>query len=123
MKNDLCLIEINSECCICLDFLDTEIHKLGCCNNDIHIKCLYEMFVFQPIVNSNVIFTCPLCRKQQPFNCVLSLHDIYKYRDDYNIIHKYILPRTLSDISEIYLQRLYIFVGIIIFFIFIFYIK
>ena len=60
------------ECCICLEYLNTDIHVLKCCLNDIHTKCIYEMFVF---VEDDSIFTCPLCRTCDKFNDILTLKD------------------------------------------------
>lgn len=91
MENTICIIKIYSECCICLDYLNVDCIKLDCCDNTIHTKCIYNMFVHTPFnVNENkVIFTCPLCRKQKNFKKVISLKNIKKYTNDYNIINKY----------------------------------
>jgi hypothetical protein len=94
MKIDI--IEINTECCVCLDFLDIDVHTLKCCCNEIHIKCIYEMFVCKPIINDKVIFTCPLCRKQDDFKNIISLKEIKKYTRNYDIINKYKLQKKFN---------------------------
>lgn len=83
------VIEINQECCICLDYLNLNTNKLECCNNEIHNKCIYDIFVHESVIDNKVIFTCPLCRTQQNFKSVVSLKEIKKYTNDLEIINKY----------------------------------
>lgn len=98
MKSDFCIIHI--ECCICLDYLDQDIYNLKCCSNQIHNKCVYDMFVHEHIKENKVIFTCPFCRNQQNFNRVVSLKDIKKYTTDFEILSKYNLHKD-SKIKEL----------------------
>ena len=120
MENHIYIIEINQECCICLDFLNKDFSKLDCCGNIIHTRCIYDMFVHEPInVNENkVIFTCPLCRKKNDFKNVISLKDIKKYTNDYNILCKYKLLKfnKFNEICRLYLRKFLMIIFLIIIF-------
>jgi hypothetical protein len=90
MENKIYIIEIYSECCVCLEFLNVDLSKLYCCGNSIHTKCIYDMFVHERVnENKEVVFTCPLCRKHTNFKNVISLKDIKKYTNDKIILCKY----------------------------------
>lgn len=119
MKN--CVIYINEECCICLEYLTTErvscqryltvehvssqIHKLKCCGNEIHTKCIYEMFVYEPVIDYKVIFKCPLCRNTDNFSKVLSFKDLKKYTNDKVIIKKYIFSKFIKFDYNLFILR------------------
>lgn len=105
-----CTIEMNYECCICLEYLNTDIHLLKCCLNNIHTKCIYEMFVF----TTNDIFTCPLCRTCDKFNDILTLKDIKKYTNNYDIINKYKEDNENDNILWFIIRIFLLFIMIII---------
>lgn len=116
------VIEINQECCICLDYLNLNTSKLKCCYNEIHNKCIYDMFVHERVVDNKVIFTCPLCRKQQDFKRVVSLKEIKKYTNDLEIINKYKLNKFTKfiEICKLFLTKIIMtFFFIIIIYIFV----
>lgn len=117
MENTICIIEIYSECCICLDYLKVDFIKLDCCDNTIHTKCIYDMFVHAPFnENENkVIFTCPLCRKQKNFKNVISLKNIKKYTNDYNIIKKYNKDNFSKGLKKYVIICLFVVIIIFIF--------
>ena len=102
---------MNCECCICLEYLNTDIHVLKCCFNDIHTKCIYEMFVFA----DDFIFKCPLCRTCEKFNCILTLKDIKKYTNNCDIIDKY-----KENVNESYENENEYWIGFILQIIFLF---
>ena len=79
-----CYIECDIECAVCFEFLtcDNEV-VLKCCENKIHLECIYNMFVavkFQEIL----MFICPFCRNETLYKNVLSLKDIKKFNKKYN---------------------------------------
>ena len=94
MKSQNYAIEINQECCICLEYLNLNTSKLKCCDNEIHNKCIYDIFVHEPVVDNKVFFTCPLCRTQQKFKNVISFKDLKKYTNDLEILCKYNLCKV-----------------------------
>lgn len=105
MKSEFCIIDI--ECCICLENFEQDIYNLKCCSNRIHNKCVYEMFVHEPIKENKVIFTCPFCRTQKNFNSIVSLKDIKKYTNEFEILNKYKLCKDNKyiDICKLFLTK------------------
>lgn len=123
MENKIYVIEINQECCICLDYLNVDLSKLDCCSNIIHTKCIYDMFVHEHInENKEVVFTCPLCRKHTDFKNVISLKDIKKYTNNKVIINKYKQGKfnKYIELCQLYLPKFIIFfcIAIIIYLIY-----
>jgi hypothetical protein len=65
------VIEINDNCCICLESDLKEKIKLKCCRNDIHKSCLINLIKYK--LNDrkiddrdkeiSLLVNCPLCRK------------------------------------------------------------
>lgn len=105
MKSEFCIIDI--ECCICLEIFEQDIYNLKCCSNQIHNKCVYEMFLHEPIKENKVIFKCPFCRTQENFNCILSVKDIKKYTNEFEILNKYKLCKDnkCTDICKLFLTK------------------
>tara|TARA_A100001015_G_C14970099_1_gene704717 strand:- start:726 stop:1088 length:363 start_codon:yes stop_codon:yes gene_type:complete len=61
IQNNIEKIEIDYECCICLEDLETNLHKTKCCKKYIHTKCLVDYIMFK--VNNRKKVTCPYCRQ------------------------------------------------------------
>ena len=61
IQNNVERIEIDYECCICLEDLETNLHKTKCCSKYIHTKCLVDYIMFK--VNNRKKVTCPYCRQ------------------------------------------------------------
>lgn len=57
------ILKEQEECFVCFDSSNNEYIKLTCCSrNNIHKKCLLNIFIHFINIQSSVI-TCPLCRQ------------------------------------------------------------
>jgi hypothetical protein len=101
-------------CCVCLEEISFDLCRdLKCCNKNIHIKCLLELFFYK---NKDYSLTfkdqCPLCRQliQIKFTIPEILVICHLYKDTFNqykhLIKTYITNHPLKyELPKIYIKE------------------
>ena len=56
------IIQINEDCCICLEPMEHNLTKTKCCNQYLHNKCLVDYIIFK--YKNRLEIICPLCRSK-----------------------------------------------------------
>lgn len=83
---DEVVIEINNDCCICLESDSQEKIKLDCCRNDIHKSCFNHLIKYKMgdrqiddrDTEISFLVNCPLCRKNFIHKIVSSELNFFK---------------------------------------------
>jgi hypothetical protein len=76
------------ECFLCFDECESKYIHLKCCNrNNIHIDCLFNIFIHYMHTNKKNI-SCPLCRQQIYIKDYFSLDECITLFSNFNDIDK-----------------------------------
>ena len=79
----------HADCFICLN--NTECIKMKCCKNNIHKKCLFEVFL-------NKFKTCPMCRQEIIFQDYFTKISVYSFLQQMSWIKKFYYNENIIDL-------------------------
>lgn len=103
-----CCIELTqaTECCICLDYTNTNTCVLLCCNNELHDVCL-------AMVIASGHTKCPLCRKTIVIKKYFTEKSFYQIllqlNDDFLSMNNDTINKILYDLTDFNLRSLRLF--------------
>lgn len=81
--NSFELTNINEDlCCICLNTYNYNWITLKCCGQKIHDECLMDWL----IIDTNINYKCPICRKSIQLDEIITLGTFIDYINNKNIV-------------------------------------
>jgi len=85
-------IDINDECCVCLnDEIESVDIKTVCCNKIIHKECLFQILIYGHRF-------CPLCRRKIQLKKYFTRNEFINYLRNLSLYEKYANTYHIQDI-------------------------